>query len=97
MKEFEEPSNIIDQKKDMERLLESSAWGMIVATVQEQVDALQQDILFGPVGSVDDLFPLERKKGMLQGMLSLQNTAQLLLEELEMDLQLARQRQENEE
>lgn len=96
-KEFREPANILDQKKDMERLLESSAWAMIVASVQEQVDVLQRDILFGTVQGVDDLFPIERKKGLLAGMLSLQNTAQTLLEELETDLRLANMKKEDEE
>jgi len=95
LKEYNDPVNILDQKKGMERLLESPAWLMIVATVQEQVDALQQDILFGPVRGQDDFIILERKKGLLAGMLSLQNTAQTILEGLELDYQLAQQQKEN--
>lgn len=97
VKEYNEPLNILEQKKEMERLLDSPAWGMIVATVQEQVDALQQDILFGPVTGQDDFIVLERKKGLLAGMLSLQNTAQTLLEGLEYELQQANLKKENKE
>lgn len=95
MKEYQDPANILDQKKEVQRLLESPGWGMIVAMVQEQVDALQQEILFGAVCCAEDLYRLERKKGMLEGRLSLQATANQLVEQLDIDIERARRKEKS--
>lgn len=88
-----EPLNIQEQKKEFERLLASPVWRMINAAVQAQVDALQQEILFSPVEREADLYMLERKKGMLEGRLSLANTAMAMMEELEVDLHRAQEKE----
>ena len=97
MEEYNEPSNLSDQKKELQRLLESRGWGMIVSTIQSQVDTLQSEILFGPVIGPDDLYRLERKKGMLEGRLSLQATLQDLIENLGIDLERAISKKESKE
>lgn len=85
----QDPLNIQERKKDFERLLESPAWRIINTAVQAQVDTLQQEILFAPIESEAQLYMLERKKGMLEGRLSLVTTAMAMLEELEVDMQRA--------
>ena len=95
--EFTDPSNIGELKKDMERLLESRAWGMVCEALQAQADNLQQEILFSPVDSEADLWKMERKKGQLEGRLSLAATVQAMMEGLELDYQQALVMKENEE
>ncbi len=97
MEEYNEPSNLSDQKKELQRLLESPGWLMIVQNVQGQVDALQNEILFGPVNGPDDLYRLERKKGSLEGRLSIQATLQDMIDNLEIDLDRAISKKENAE
>ena len=87
--ELKDPLNIQEKKKEIERLLESPAWRMINTSIQAQVDTLQQEILFAPVESEAMLYQLERKKGMLEGRLSLVNTVMAMVEELEVDLSRA--------
>ena len=89
MTTYQEPLNIQEQKKEFERLLESPAWRIINTAIQAQVDTLQQEILFAPVESEAMLYQLERKKGMLEGRLSLVNTVMAMVEELEVDLSRA--------
>lgn len=92
MDEYKDAANIREQKKDIERLLESRAWGMIVTAVQAQADALQQEILFGDVHSEADLYRLERKRGQLEGRLALTATVEAMLQSVEVDLMMAEQR-----
>lgn len=94
--EYREPLNIQEQKKEFERLLESPAWRIINMAIQAQVDSLQQEILFGDVEDASSLYRLERKKGMLEGRLSLAATATAIIEDLEIDLQRAKVAKENE-
>ena len=68
----------------------SSAWAMITQVVQDQVDTLQNLILFGTVESSGDIYRLERMKGQLVGRLSLTRTMETLLENIEVDLNLSR-------
>lgn len=95
--EYSEPSNIFDIKKDFENLLESRAWRMLAEAIQAQVDSMQQEILFGPVESDSDMYRIERLKGKLEGRLSLMATAQAMLENLELDYQMALNQKENKE
>ena len=95
--EYNEPSNIFDIKKDFENLLESRAWRMLAEAIQAQVDSMQQEILFGPVESDSDMYRIERLKGKLEGRLSLMATAQAMLENLELDYQMALNQKENKE
>ena len=63
---------------------------MITQVVQDQVDTLQNLILFGTVESSGDIYRLERMKGQLVGRLSLTRTMETLLENIEVDLNLSR-------
>lgn len=93
MTTYQEPLNIQEQKKEFERLLESPAWRIINMAIQAQVDTLQQEILFAPIESEAGIYLQERKKGMLEGRLSLANTALAIIEELEIDLQRAQNKE----
>lgn len=79
----------IEKKRAIERLLEEPAWRMIVSVVQEQTDAIQNEVLFAPVASVEDVYRLERKKGALEGRLSLTATVGALLENCEYEIRMA--------
>lgn len=92
--ELKDPVNIKERIKEFEALLNTPAWGMISRTIQAQVDNLQNEILFGPVESEGDVYRLERKKGMLEGRLSLAATTLAMLEELEYDLRSAQKENE---
>jgi hypothetical protein len=83
--EYEDSANISDQKKELQRLLDSPAWGHIIGVIQQQTDSLQNEILFAPITSEADLYMLERKKGMLEGRLSLSITVETMLENLAVD------------
>lgn len=87
--EPKDPLNIQEKKKEFERLLESPAWRIINMAIQAQVDSLQQEILFSSVESEGAVYMMERKKGMLEGRLALAATANAMLEDLEIDLQRA--------
>jgi hypothetical protein len=89
-----EVGNLHEAKRDWERLLENPAWIQLMGAVQAQTDSLQQDILFSPISSESDLFMCERKKGMLEGRLSLTATAQALVESVQLDLNLATKEKE---
>ena len=91
---LKDPVNIKERIKEFEALLNTPAWGMISRTIQAQVDNLQNEILFGPVESEGDVYRLERKKGMLEGRLSLAATTLAMLEELEYDLRSAQKENE---
>lgn len=92
--ELKDPVNIKERIKDFQALLNTPAWGMISGMVQAQVDTLQHEILFMPVESEGDVYRMERKKGMLEGRLSLAATAMAMLEELEYDLRTAQKEAE---
>lgn len=85
----QDPLNIQEKKKEFERLLESPIWRMINVAIQAQVDSLQQEILFSPVESEGAVYMMERKKGMLEGRLSLAATVHAMLEDVEIDLHRA--------
>lgn len=82
----EEDLSLSEQKKLWEGLLQNSMWVSLVEALQAQADALQNEILFGPVESTGDAFRMERKKGQLEGRLSITVTATAMLEEVETDL-----------
>ena len=93
MAEYNEPLNMQEQKKEFERLLESPAWGIIMESIQAQTDGLQQQVLFSPVESTGDAFRIERVKGQLEGRLSLAATVQGIMQDLEIDLQRAKDKE----
>ena len=82
----EDDLSLSEQKISWEVLLKSDAWVSLVEALQAQTDALQNEILFGPVESTGDAFRIERKKGQLEGRLSITATATAMMEEVETDL-----------
>lgn len=89
--EYEEAGNLASAKRAWEDLFANPAWLSLVEAIQAQTDALQQDVLFGPVTSAGDSYLMERKKGQLEGRLSITATATAMFEGVCADLQLAQQ------
>ena len=89
--EYEDAGNLASAKRSWEDLFANSAWVSLVEAIQAQTDALQQDVLFGPVTSAGDSYLMERKKGQLEGRLSITATATAMFEGVCADLQLAQQ------
>ena len=91
--EYQDTSNLLALKKDWEALLVNSAWVSLMEAVQAQTDHLQREVLFGRITSQEELFDVERKKGQLEGRLSLSATATAMYEGLCADLETARRKQ----
>lgn len=87
--QMEEVGNLAQAKRDWEELISNPAWAQLVKAVQDQVDGLQQEVLFAPITEENNLYMVERKKGMLEGRLSLQATAQALMENVALDFNMA--------
>ena len=94
--ELQEPGNLSERKRAWENLTESTAWVELMQVLQQQADSLQQDILFGPVASEGDVYAMERKKGQLEGRLSLAGTVNTIIQNIEFDLQQAIERKDYE-
>lgn len=73
-------------KQVFENLLGNAAWKRLMLAIQAQVDSLQSEIIFSEVTSEADVYRLERRKGMLEGRLSLQNTFAGMLDSIQQDL-----------
>ena len=89
--EYEDAGNLASAKRDWENLFENPAWLSLVEAIQAQTDTLQQDILFGPIASSEQLYEVERKKGQLEGRLSITATATAMFEDLCADLRIAQE------
>ena len=89
--EYEDPSNLFALKKEWEASQTNAAWLSLVEAIQAQTDTLQQDILFGPIASSEQLYEVERKKGQLEGRLSITATATAMFEDLCTDLRIAQE------
>lgn len=87
--QMEEVGNLAQAKRDWEELISNPAWAQLVKAVQDQVDGLQQQVLFAPITDENNLYMVERQKGMLEGRLSLQRTAQALMESVALDFNMA--------
>lgn len=87
-----EVGNLETAKRDWEDLFSNRAWLQLMRAVQAQADTLQQAILFEPVENEASLYMLERKKGKLEGRLSLAATALAMQDEVLTDLNAARNR-----
>lgn len=89
--EYEEAGNLASAKRAWEDLFENPAWVSLVEAIQAQTDTLQQDILFGPIASSEQLYEVERKKGQLEGRLSITATATAMFEGVCADLRTAQE------
>jgi hypothetical protein len=87
--QMQEVGNLAQAKRDWEELISNPAWLSLIQAIQAQADTLQNEILFGPVESTGDLYMAERKKGMLEGRLSITATAAAMLESIGYDYQQA--------
>jgi hypothetical protein len=76
-----------DLKSRWEVLFSNPAWIQLQQALQEQTDSLQNDILFAPVRSAEDAYGVERKKGQLEGRLSISGTALAMYEGVCTDLE----------
>ena len=90
--EYEDAGNLASAKRAWEDLFANPAWVSLIEAVQAQTDRLQNEILFEPVRSSEDLYQVERKKGQLEGRLSITATATAMFEGLCQDLKTAQQR-----
>lgn len=70
-----------EKKSYWEGLFGNPAWVSLCQALQAQADALQQDIIFSPVKSVEDTYRLEGVKGELRGKLSASSTAEAMFAE----------------
>lgn len=69
-----------------QHLTANAVWIRLMLAVQSQVDSLQSDIIFGEVTGEGDVYRMERRKGMLEGRLSLETTLQGMLDSWRQDL-----------
>lgn len=74
--------------REVQVLLSSRAWGTLVSMVQEQADALQNQLLRSPVESIGDALKMERVKGELLGRLSLTDTVDSWVETLQYQINM---------
>lgn len=72
--------NQLEKKRALTQLLENRGWIALQGIIQEQVDSLQNEILFTPCLNLDSTLAQEYKKGQLEGRLAL---AQLVMTELD--------------
>jgi hypothetical protein len=79
-------SDLQFERKQWEKLIESPEWGKLVAILQTQADALQQEILFSPLAGHDAVFTQEFRKGQLEGRLSITNTVETVLGEIQAEI-----------
>lgn len=76
-------------------LLRTPGWIMLQALLQQQVDAMQQEILFTPCKSIDDAFQQEFKKGQLEGRLAVAELVNTAIANAEYDKSLNKGANEN--
>jgi hypothetical protein len=77
---------LTELKQTFEGLTNNAAWRRLMLAIQAQVDSLQSEIIFSEVSSEADVYRLERRKGMLEGRLSLQNTFAGMLDSIQQDI-----------
>lgn len=74
-------------KSQLERLKEDRAFLLLNAVVQEQVDALQNEILYTPCGSLDAAMKQEYAKGKLEGRLAWVALLETTIENCKIDIE----------
>lgn len=72
--------NQLEKQRALTQLLENRGWLTLQKILQQQVDALQNEILFTPCSNLDSTIAQEYKKGQLEGRLAL---AELVMTELD--------------
>lgn len=79
------------EKREWEELLDSPKWQQLTSVLQQQTDALQQEVVFTPCRGFDECLEQEFKKGKMAGMLNISVTIQGILASLEIDIQHAKE------
>ena len=79
-------NNAIELKRKLEALCEDRGFLFLNTQMQEQVDDLQQSILFSPCNSLDSAIAHEYKKGQLEGRLAWKNLLDGLLTNLTIEI-----------
>lgn len=80
-------AQLIEERKGWERLTSTPEWINLVQTLQQQADDLQNVVINTPLRKLDDALEQEYRKGQLYGMLSISNTAQTIMSELDFEIQ----------
>lgn len=78
--------NLIEERKLWETLTSSPSWSKLVATLQDQADELQRNIIYQPLVDSNAVYLQEFRKGQLEGRLSITVTTETILSELEEDI-----------
>lgn len=81
--------SLIDEKRAWQRLIDTPEWGKLIAVLQGQVDELQ-GVLFRPLSSKNEVYLREFQKGQLEGRLSVSNTVETMIAELESEIERKR-------
>ena len=71
-----------EKKKYWEGLHMNPAWVSLCQALQAQANALQEQIIFSPVLSIEDTYRAEGLKGELRGKLSVSDTAEAMYQEV---------------
>jgi hypothetical protein len=79
--------DLIEQRHQIEDLLEHPAWATVIRVLQEQADLLQSEVVFTPLVSADRIYQQEFQKGKLAGLVSVSRTVEGLLAELNMEIE----------
>lgn len=74
------------QRRGWEKLIETPEWGTLIRVLQDQADALQAKVVFTPLTRGDDIYLQEFMKGQLEGRLSISNTVETLMEQLDVQI-----------
>ena len=72
----EEFTDLVTRKREWEKLLALPEWGKLMRVLQEQADSLQRQIVFQPLGCMDEALTQEFRKGQLVGLLSVSSTVE---------------------
>lgn len=86
---------LAEKKRLLEELMKDRGFILLNELMQEQVDALQRDILFNRCTSVDSALSQEYSKGQVEGRLAWVALLDAQLASLEMDLNNLKEDEEN--
>lgn len=77
----------LDRKKALEKLAEDPGYLLLQNILQQQVDALQQEILFTICSSLDMAIKAEYKKGQLEGRLAIEQLRKTAIDNFKLDIE----------
>lgn len=79
-------SKALEKRRLLTTLAEDKGFLFLNSILQEQVDQLQNEILFSPLSGVDSAWKQEYKKGELKGKLSWHEALQTAIESLDVTI-----------